>query len=891
MTPFKVWQLNQDKIEKIVIFNGDNEEDFSIFSDEEIDLVDSDNTIVSRSMIHADDSIFQIKQKIMKELNCKYGDIYMFCYKTRKAPAMPSLDKPSLAQFMKNLDLDGININTCDNIGFDTNCELSLKTPLGMECDDVLFSPNPFHDDLKKERKCRLTEHELLGNNIDCNNIYVCLAKDALAYSSSSSVYFPYLNKDVGNGVDPDSLTIDDLYRTHYNRDYETSSKCGITRVHVEIIAKPSLTNLFKQIHATAQFPFIKHTAEFHRENLYRLYSVSTTKNGKRIPLLSKDKILKLSKIEKRLTIYNIVYDLVITFDDSEIVTIEGTFDEGRSILDVEMMIKTAVNPLLTKYCNYTFTSLKDASRICMNYEHWIPRQLNLRNKEFSAVFGENDFHFKRVDNYEAMDTFNTFLSDLYRKHGTDKTIEELVNKHGFDKSNATRKVNAFIANGRNAGLKTTIDEYGKMTVYDLEKVDYIEYLTMYIDSIARGVSPIMMMRKPEIEEDFEIDDELFDDDDDDDCIGFSEEEEDEEEDDEEDDEEEDEEEDEDDDSDSDAEDSLNSLYYKTHFFKMFKSVVTNLLANTENQDKIFKIVENTELSRDAKMKKMIKLIQKVSNKAVVYSKISKRVLESMDLTSQALVQKDNQIMIPTEYSDFYPEKLAAEIIVRRREVVNKKVEIEIEIDANECLILESLLKSKHYFEDMTPSDTKDCIQILPYQKKHMFTGVNILEFKCSFTPMIYILHQFNKVLYSTRTVKQMLWTAYAQYFKINKTKMIQMIKREHSIGDKFYDDEVEELIKSESYSMTIIDLWVIAQTYGIPIVLFSSSGMLQNTSSRWLVLGYKKGVNDDFFFVEASSLRLIDRTFNLEEMDPTFREEFTNKFETNTLSLDQQIR
>jgi hypothetical protein len=117
------------------------------------------------------------------------------------------------------------------------------------------------------------------------------------------------------------------------------------------------------------------------------------------------------------------------------------------------------------------------------------------------------------------------------------------------------------------------------------------------------------------------------------------------------------------------------------------------------------------------------------------------------------------------------------------------------------------------------------------------------------------------------------------------------MIKREHSIGDKFYDDEVEELIKSESYSMTIIDLWVIAQTYGIPIVLFSSSGMLQNTSSRWLVLGYKKGVNDDFFFVEASSLRLIDRTFNLEEMDPTFREEFTNKFETNTLSLDQQIR
>ena len=887
MNPYKVWQLNQDTIEKIVIFNGDNEEDFSIFNDEEIDLVDSDNTIVSRSMIHADDSIFQIKLKIIEKLNCKYGDIYMFCYKTRKAPAMPTLDKPSLAQFMKNLDLDGINVNTCDNIGFDTNCELSLKTPLGMECDDVLFSPNPFHDDLKKERKCRLTEHELLGNNIDCNNIYVCLAKDVLAYSSSSSVYFPYLNKDVDSGVDPDSLTIDELYRRHYNRDYETSTKCGITSVHVEIKTKPSLTSLFKQIHATAQFPFIKHIGEFHRENLYRLYSVSSTKTGKRIPLLSKDKIMKLSKTEKPLTIYNLVYDLVITFDDSGIVTIEGTFDEGRTVLDIETMIKTAVNPLLTKYCNYTFTSLKDATRICMNYEHWVPRNFNLRNKEIHALFGEKDFHFKRVDNYEAMDTFNTFLSDLYRKHGTERTVQELVSKHGFDKSNATSKVNAFIANGKNAGLKTTIDEYGKITVYDLEKVDYIKSLTMYIDTIARDiVSPMMKPeREKETEDDFEIDDELFDDDDDDDCIGFSD-----------DDEEEDEDEgysdsnsDSDSDSDSDAEDTLNSLYYKTHFFKIFKSVVSKLLENSENQEKIFKLVE---FSHNKKMEKMIKLIQKVSKKAIVYSKISKRVLESMDLTSQALLQNNNQVIIPIEYSKFYPEKLAAEIIVQIREVVNKKVEIEIDVDVDECLVLESLLQSKDYFEDMVPSETS--LQIIPYPKNRfwdMFSKVNVLEFKSSFFPMIYILHQFNNVLYSIRTVKKMLWTAYLQYFEINKRKMIEMMKREHSIGDKFYNDEIEELIKSESYSMTVIDLWVIAQTYGIPIVLFSSSGMLQNMSSRWVVLGYKNGVQDDFFFVEASSMQLIDRTFNLEEMDSTFREEFTEKFETNTLSLDQQIR
>ena len=78
MNSIKVWLLNNDIVEKIIIFNGDNVEDFGIFSDEELDLVDSDNTIVSRSMIHADDSICEVKHKIMKEIECQYGDIYLF---------------------------------------------------------------------------------------------------------------------------------------------------------------------------------------------------------------------------------------------------------------------------------------------------------------------------------------------------------------------------------------------------------------------------------------------------------------------------------------------------------------------------------------------------------------------------------------------------------------------------------------------------------------------------------------------------------------------------------------------------------------------------------------------------------------------------------------------
>ena len=73
--PYKVQVINGEKIEKLIVFNG--VEDY-IFSEEEEEI---ENKSVSTIQIHKDDSIDQLKKKIVNELSCNYAELYLFCYK------------------------------------------------------------------------------------------------------------------------------------------------------------------------------------------------------------------------------------------------------------------------------------------------------------------------------------------------------------------------------------------------------------------------------------------------------------------------------------------------------------------------------------------------------------------------------------------------------------------------------------------------------------------------------------------------------------------------------------------------------------------------------------------------------------------------------------------
>lgn len=867
MTPFKVWLLNNDIVEKIIIFNGDNVEDFGIFSDEELDLVDSDNTIVSRSMIHTDDSICEVKHKIMKEIQCEYGEIYMFCYKKRKInlnQLMASFTtRESLEQFMKNVDLDGININETFSLGDDEERTLSLKTSLGMHTDDLLFSPNPFHAATKDVETTSMTVNDglLLGDEIECNNIYVCLAKDVIEREgeTTKSVYFPHLGSAMPH---KDTETIDEMYRVYYNRNREIVSTNGIQSFTLEIETHHprSLNIVFRNLHSDAEFPFIQYNRGFHTDNIYRLYSLSITKNGKRIPLLTKEKIVELSSTTTagQIAIYSHVYNLVIIIDADGKVTVRGEFKELKAVSEIETMLKTVLNPLFAKYCNYQFHSF-DGHKMRMNYQY-STRQSNpviLNNKYVEAIFGK-DYRYNRVNNYAKMDKFHTFLYDIYVEHG----VRELVVRHKFNKDDAEKLTREFTT--KNAGAKTTIMSIGNnlmVRVYDLDNVDYVRHLNIYLDTLVlgRGDKNTVKMRYLETTA---IDDYEIDDHDDSECIGFSD----------------DDEEEHNDDHDAEAEAEVRNIWLENNFFTLYRSLVHALLESIENQERVVKTTDKETLA---------KVVQEIAEPVAIFSKISKSVLESLSndhINASALVQNDKQMLFPKrnlitreDNCEIYSHKMAEEIMLMKRQVETR----ELVVNDNEFIILESLLKSPEYFVDMVPSENNECMRIVPSTNGWaFFANTSRLEFmatpECSFGPLVYILHDVKKTLYKLSTIKKMLWKAYCVYFEINKPKMVSMMKLRNANLD------IEELMMSESYYMTPLDMWVFAETYQLPVIMFSS------VDRSWSVLGGKP--SDQFFFYDSvpgfqgwPNNVLMNRTFELNA-------EFVSEFEDKIISLRKYL-
>jgi hypothetical protein len=253
---------------------------------------------------------------------------------------------------------------------------------------------------------------------------------------------------------------------------------------------------------------------------------------------------------------------------------------------------------------------------------------------------------------------------------------------------------------------------------------------------------------------------------------------------------------------------------------------------------------------------------------------------------ASAIVQSENEIMFPKinlvnkeDNRELYARQAAIQIL-KGKELLNLVVAPELSINSEEFIVVESLLKSSAYFKDMIPSQENECMRVVdPINngKWPMFAGAKRLEFKktpeCSFGPLVYIMSvTSNNQGYSLPTMRQMLWKAYMHVFQKedNKTKILSMMKKEDKeelIGTKTLNEELEELVKSEAYFVTAVDMHVFAEAYGLPIVLFTSSG-------KWTLLGSKeKNEDKEFFFYESPNV-LINRTFRLNEMGD-FKSEF----------------
>jgi len=125
----------------------------------------------------------------------------------------------------------------------------------------------------------------------------------------------------------------------------------------------------------------------------------------------------------------------------------------------------------------------------------------------------------------------------------------------------------------------------------------------------------------------------------------------------------------------------------------------------------------------------------------------------------------------------------------------------------------------------------------------------------CSFYPIIYILREIYKTEVTISQIQQSLKNAYNKLLPEFQKKIITVLKRQGKLSMMELVEKqrtsFENIIISEGYYLTNLDIWVLAYSSNLPIILFTSDTLktLEN-SLNWLLLGGK--LTDKFYFLRA---------------------------------------
>ena len=273
-----------------------------------------------------------------------------------------------------------------------------------------------------------------------------------------------------------------------YSIFYQRNSQLPYTEKgikEIEFIIHPNysfnlpLDVVFKLIHATKVVPFIKFNPMKRLEKIYRLYADKVATNGKKIPYLNKSTILKLIKtvaLDKSVGVYIEHYfeneeehtPVFCEFGSNGDITVKAIFLKSLPIETINKELALAVNPVINvvkdylSQSGYSMNIFKDLFTtnieiLNIDYVLHIPIKIQLKLKELtgclSSVFNIlNDdintgasMRFKRVANYNEMDSQEAFIIDLYKSHHTlNEIVKELAANFQLSEEAAQNKIKSF---------------------------------------------------------------------------------------------------------------------------------------------------------------------------------------------------------------------------------------------------------------------------------------------------------------------------------------------------------------------------------------------------------------------------------------------------------------
>jgi hypothetical protein len=483
------------------------------------------------------------------------------------------------------------------------NETFEVALPLGLKfgkSHSFLFSTNPFS--LLQQEKTRgaavfqptnknpllaLDNSLLLNYAADTerpHTIYVCLFGNVLEYGASidmdseymTQCYFPHLaEKQITTkeefmkqqqrlieenarlfkeGTLTYYKTVDMFYDVYANKKTELAySTKGIKNfeivIHPEYKTILPLDSIFKQLHATKQMPYIKYNPGIRRENLYRLYSETISKNGKKIPYLTRSQINNLIRVTGKtnqlsLVIHHEVQGVPIdVFIDIEkngniIIRSENSGEYLQSsktiaivsVAELKHIIMEVFNPAIKnindiiEQSGYTIPLFHDFRKenieiTNLTYISTVPYQHKMSLKQditcLSTVFDILDddinkgaiLRYKRVDNFKKMTAISAMITEVFKRTNNEHdVVYALMANYGKTEEEALLMVADYFSqhirvNGQyvnkdvdiveNPGFPTIFrllpfERKFMVEITGLNSLEYIEPIQIYLDSYLR---------------------------------------------------------------------------------------------------------------------------------------------------------------------------------------------------------------------------------------------------------------------------------------------------------------------------------------------------------------------------------------------------------------------
>ena len=500
--------------------------------------------------------------------------------------------KAQLVQLLHNLSIpiDNIvdakepNAYTFEEVLGIVGNDYRVKIPVGQKFSkeqDFLFAVNPYTIDTEilyqptKKNMATVFDNMLLlnyGSPID-NVITVCFAENILNHIQDRpnadilepviiQTYFPFLHledhietveqllqkkenilKKSRANIDKNAFeyynTIDMFYNVFYKRTsdlhyVERGIQSFSIMIDTRLNAKLPLEIVFKNIHATETIPFIKYNPGSMRENLYRLFVNKLSKNGKKIPKLSEQEIMRLARsigkgnqISMAVKIPELSEDIYIDFLETGYIRVYGELNHAVLPEELNVYISSAVNPVIdtineflqkSGYKLRAFEDLHKENIQVLNMKYvarmLISEELNNLQKYIKClsslfvIYQPNiskvaKMVFKRVENFKEMDAKTIFIQSLYQKtDNAELIIKGIMDNFQITNEEAQKVFGKYletVAAQQDLG-EEVIDVPGFQTVIYNDKeenhivievdnivnIEYIRVLHMYIDSFLR---------------------------------------------------------------------------------------------------------------------------------------------------------------------------------------------------------------------------------------------------------------------------------------------------------------------------------------------------------------------------------------------------------------------